>query len=101
MLTINDINNIECDDQCSEADYYASLQRAINSGGAWSFQGSYGRTMMGAIEDGYCLLGKTRARDYYGNVIPSRDDVQPGTKGSYEYVARCNGDEYADMLAAI
>lgn len=100
MFNLNDIDNIETDNGCDEAEYYASIQRAINSG-MWGMQGSYGRTMMDAIKSGACLLGKTRARDYYGNVIPSRDDVQEGTKGSYDFVADAMGVEYADAMAAI
>lgn len=99
MLTLNDINTIECDEEASELDYYLSIQRAINSG-MWGLQGSYGRSMMDAIRSGYCLLGTSRARDYYGNTIPSRDDVQFGTKGSYEFVADAMGAEWADQMAA-
>jgi hypothetical protein len=101
MLTLNDIDNIEgADNECSELEYYASIQRAINSG-MWGLQGSYGRTMVAAIEGGYCLLGSAGARDYYGNYIPSRDQVKAGTKGSYEFVADAMGAEYADMMAAV
>lgn len=101
MFDLNDIDNIEgADNECSELEYYASIQRAINSG-MWGLQGSYGRTMMNAISSGQCLLGKSRARDYYGNVIPSRDEVQEGTKGSYDFVADAMGAEWADMMAAI
>lgn len=75
-----------------------ALQRIINAG-QWSLQGSYGRTMMAAIENGQCLLGKTGARDYWGNYIPSRDEVKAGTKGSYEYVADRFGDEHAEAMA--
>lgn len=97
MLTINDINNIECDEDVSELEYFKSIQRAINSG-MWGLQGSYGRTMMDAISSGYCLLGKSRARDYYGNVIPSRDDVKEGTKGSISFVeANMGGDWLFEM----
>jgi hypothetical protein len=78
-------------------DYYAAMQRQINSG-MWSLQGSHGRAMMQAIDDGYCLLGKNRAKDYWGNTIPSRDDVQDGTKGSYGYVAKSQDDEWADAM---
>ena len=98
MFAINDINNIECDEDVSELEYYTSVQRAINSGSAWSFQGSYGRTMMAAIESGRCLLGKDGARDYYGNYIPSRDEVREGTKGSISYVeAEMGGDWLFEM----
>jgi hypothetical protein len=40
-------------------------------------------------------------RDYYGNVIPGRYDVQEGTKGSYEYVAARFGDAYAEKLLEV
>ena len=85
----------------SETQYYTELQKAINSGSAWSLQGSYGRAMMAAIESGNCMLGTSRARDYWGSTIPSRDDVKPGTKGSYDYVAYRMGPEWADLMAEV
>lgn len=100
MFDLNDIENIECDNGCDEQEYFVSIQKAINSG-MWGLQGSYGRTMMDAIESGQCLLGKRPVLDYYGNRIPSRDDVQFGTKGSYEFVADAMGTEWADMMAAV
>jgi hypothetical protein len=100
MFNLNDINTIESDDCTSPEQYYASIQRAINSG-MWGLQGSYGRTMMDAIESGYCLLGRSRAKDYYGNTIPSRDDVQEGTKGSLDYVRNLQGDKWADFISEI
>jgi len=66
----------------------AALQAMIDAG-SWGFEGSMGRAMMRAIEDGRCVLGPNGARDYWGNYIPSRFEVEPGTKGSMEYaVAR-------------
>ena len=100
MLTLNDINTIESDEDATEEEYFLSIQRAINSG-AWSLQGSYGRTMMDAINAGRCVLGRNRARDYWGNTIPSRDDVKQGTKGSYDFVAEAMGAEWADMMAEV
>ena len=100
MLTLNDINTIESDEDATEEEYFLSIQRAINSG-AWSLQGSYGRTMMDAINAGRCVLGRNRARDYWGNTIPSRDDVKQGTKGSYDFVADAMGAEWADMMAEV
>ena len=100
MFDLNDIENIECDNGCDEQEYFVSIQKAINSG-MWGLQGSYGRTMMDAISSGRCMLGQSGARDYYGNYIPSRDDVQFGTKGSYEFVADAMGAEWADMMAAV
>jgi len=66
------------DDDYVDFDEYKNMQAAINTGYCWSMEGSVGRAMMGAIEAGYCMLGKERARDYYGNTIPSRKDVKHG-----------------------
>jgi hypothetical protein len=99
-LSIKDINNIETDTPVDEYEYYASVQRAIN-GGMWSLQGSYGRTMMQAISDGWCLLGKSSARDFYGNTIPSRTEVKAGTKGSPEFVLEHRGQEWLDFLEGL
>jgi hypothetical protein len=100
MLSIKDINNIETEAEVDDQEYYASLQRAIN-GGMWSLQGSYGRTMMQAISDGWCLLGTESFNDYYGNRIPSRTEVKAGTKGSPEYVLEHRGQEWLDFLTAL
>lgn len=99
-LTMADINNIECEDDIDDVEYYQSIQRAINAK-SWSFQGSYGRAMMEAITYGYCLLGKSGATDYYGNRIPSRDEVRAGSKGSYDYVVSLRGQEWADLMEAV
>ena len=98
-MNTQDIYTIEEDTEATEEDYFYSIQRAINSG-MWGLQGSYGRAMMDAINGGFCLLGKQPARDYYGNRIPSRDEVQEGTKGSYTYVSKAQGTDWADMMEA-
>jgi hypothetical protein len=97
MITLHDINTIECDEEASMEEYYLAIQKTINSG-LWSMQGSYGRTMMDAISAGLCMLGQNQARDYYGNIIPSRDDVKPGTKGSYQFVVDERGEEWANLM---
>lgn len=97
-LTLHDINVIEeADLEPSAEEYFASIQRAINSG-MWSLQGSYGRTMMDAIEAGRCVLGTTPAKDYWGTFIPARHQVKPGTKGSPEYVANHFGQEWLELM---
>jgi hypothetical protein len=48
--------------------------------------------MMEAIEAGVCALGNEPAHDYNGNRIPSRFEVEPGSKGSVKYV-NDNGNE--------
>lgn len=93
MFDLNDVNTIESDEEVSEMDYFLSIQRAINSG-MWGLQGSYGRAMMDAINSGRCLLGPNAARGYYGDVIPSRDDVKQGTKGSIGFVEAAMGGDW-------
>lgn len=62
-----------------------AMQQCINDGSCWLMQGSMGRTAMGMMRAGYCTLGETGHRDYYGNYVPSRDEVKPGTLGSVKY----------------
>lgn len=64
------------------------LQDLINSGTAWKLEGAVGRAAKEAIEAGECVLGEEGHKDYWGNYVPSRYEVQPGTKGSVEYAAR-------------
>jgi hypothetical protein len=69
----------------SEAETLILFQRLIDNGTAWKLQGSYGRTAMDLIRCGYCMLGVEGHNDAYGNYIPSRYEVEPGTPGSPEY----------------
>ena len=62
-------------------------QALVNSGDAWRLEGHVGRTAMSLIEAGLITLGETGHRDYWGNYVPSRHEVEPGTKGSPEFVA--------------
>lgn len=62
-----------------------SMQDAIDSGLAWKLEGSFGRAAMRAITDGDCMLGHEGHTDAYGNYVPSRWEVEPGTKGSPEH----------------
>jgi hypothetical protein len=73
------------DEDASEEEVIAGYQDLINSGMAWKLEGHVGRTAMSLIEQGVCMLGEQGHRDYYGNYVPSRFEVQPGTKGSPEY----------------
>ena len=99
-FNLKDIQTIEEDEDASPFEVAAALQRAINSG-LWSLQGSYGRVMMDAIKCGHCLLGRVDCRDAYGNHIPSRDQVQEGTKGSYDFVVERMGKSWADKMREI
>ena len=64
---------------------YGELQTLIDNGMAWRLEGAVGRAAMRAIEAGECVLGEEGHHDYYGNYVPSRHEVEPGTKGSAEY----------------
>lgn len=98
-FSLEDVRTLEEDEGASPEDEALALQRAINSG-MWSLQGSYGRSMMAAIEDGTCMLGKVPAHDYWGNHIPSRDEVAEHTKGHRSFVVDQRGEEWAAMLEA-
>ena len=63
---------------------YFELQEMINSGNVWKLEGAYGREAMRALEQGICMLPKESSRDYYGNKIPSRDELKKGSKGTYQ-----------------
>lgn len=73
-------------DNVSEDEFIAGYQELINSGAAWRLEGSVGRTAMHLIEAGKCTLGEAGHRDYWGNYVPSKYEVESGTVGSQEFV---------------
>lgn len=70
------------DGNLSEADEIEMFQKLINSGDVWTMQGSYGRHAMNLLKAGKCELATIPFKDAYGNRIPSRYEVQPGTTGA-------------------
>jgi hypothetical protein len=58
-------------------------QNQINSGVCWLLEGSVGRFASDMLEIGICMLPKTSHWDYYGNYVPSRDELKKGTKGTF------------------
>lgn len=82
-------------EDATDIEHIEAMQEAINSGSVWSLEGSMGREAMGLIEAGLCALGHEGCRDYWGNYIPSRHEVQAGTKGSVQYVED-HGNEVRD-----
>jgi hypothetical protein len=72
-------------EDATENETIAAYQHLIDTGQAWRMDGFTGRTAMRLIEDGFCTLGPVAVKDYWGNIVPGRDDVVPGTKGSVEY----------------
>lgn len=69
------------------------IQQAIDSGAAWTLEGSVGRAAMAAIEDGRAVLGLRAHRDYWGNRVPARWEVQQGTLGSQRFAHDQQGHE--------
>lgn len=79
-------------DDATEEEVVAAYQDLIDTGQAWRLEGSIGRTAMALIESGACILGEEGHHDYYGNYVPARDEVEPGTKGSVEYAERMSDE---------
>jgi hypothetical protein len=73
-------------EDATEDDTIACFQSLIDSGNAWRLEGSVGRQAMDLIEEGKCMLGEVGHRDYFGNYVPSRFEVEPGSRGSIEYM---------------
>ena len=63
---------------------FDKMQESINSGMAWKMEGSVGREAMALLDSGACMLPKEFKMDYYGNRVPSRDVLKPGTKGTFK-----------------
>lgn len=74
-------------EDATEQEQLEAYQELVNTGQAWQLEGSVGRTAMALIEAGQIMLGEEGHTDYWGNYVPSRYEVEPGTKGSAEYVA--------------
>jgi hypothetical protein len=74
------------DESATRAEQIEAYQALIDNGQAWRLEGSVGRAAHDLIEAGLCMLGPVGHRDYWGNYVPSRDEVEPGTPGSPEYV---------------
>ena len=58
------------------------FQRLIETGDVWQMEGLLGRQAMTHLKTGACFLPNRQTKDHYGNPIPSRDEVLPGTAGS-------------------
>jgi len=77
-MTIKEINDLQ------EEYGYSQMQKLIDTGDVWKFEGSMGRSAMSCLEGGICYLPEIQTFDYYGNILPARTELQPGTKGTLE-----------------
>jgi hypothetical protein len=77
-MTIETIEKLQKENDLTE------MQDMINSGQVWKMEGSMGRSAMDLLRSGACILPTMPRKDYWGNTVPSRDMVAPGTMGSLE-----------------
>jgi hypothetical protein len=63
---------------------YSEMQDLIDSGLAWKLEGSVGRSAMDCLRSGACMLPLQVHYDAYGNRIPSRHEIVPGSTGSFK-----------------
>ncbi len=59
-----------------------TVQKRINDGSVWHLEGAEGREASRLLKAGLCELGYKRHKDFWGNVVPSRFDLKPGTMGA-------------------
>lgn len=89
------------DEDATQEEQVDCYQRLINSGDAWRLEGNVGRTAMGLLQTGQCVLGNCGHKDYWGNYVPSRTEVKDGTKGSVSYAEKLAGKKHAKHVALI
>ena len=63
---------------------FKEVQDSIDSGLCWKMEGSVGRNASVLLDSGACMLPTEAKFDYYGNRVPSRNDLKKGTKGTYQ-----------------
>ena len=71
-------------DRQAEFRNVSKMQEWIDEGIVWSMEGAIGREAMRGLESGKYFLPNETYNDYYGNHIPSRDEVRIGTAGSLD-----------------
>lgn len=81
MANIDDLLDFE-EGELSEDAEVKMFQKLINSGDVWHLQGSYGRRAMQLLKERKCELATIPFKDAYGNRIPSRYELEPGTAGA-------------------
>jgi len=60
------------------------MQEMVTNGAAWFMEGSIGRVAMAGLTTGEFFLPEVGCRDFYGNYVPSRDELEPGSKGTLD-----------------
>ena len=77
-MTLDQIKQLQKENGLDE------MQKLIDCGEVWKMEGSMGRNAMQLLELGACMLPEEDYQDFYGNMIPSRNRLKPGTKGTFD-----------------
>jgi len=56
----------------------ALWQHGVDTGIVWGLQGWYGRTAHAMLEEGTLKYPEKRTHDYYGNPIPTHEEISSG-----------------------
>lgn len=75
-LTIEQITNLQKQYGMTQ------MQDYINNGMVWNLEGCVGRSAMDMLKSGACMLPVEQHEDYYGHIIPSRNQLEEGTTGT-------------------
>jgi hypothetical protein len=52
------------------------FQKMVNDGSVWKLQGAYGRRAKDLLNSGEIDYPKKKTHDFYGNHIPTQDDIK-------------------------
>jgi hypothetical protein len=83
-VTDNRTMNYQTIKRLQREEGFYDMQKLIDNGTAWKMEGSVGREAMDLLRSGACMLPKKAHTDYYGNRIPSRDELKQGTMGTFQ-----------------
>lgn len=67
---------LEGDIDVDDVDDIKRLQDMVDNGSIWKFQGSVGRMAHDLLQAGILKFPEKRTYDYYGNPIPTAQDVK-------------------------
>lgn len=73
------------------------MQELIDTGKVWTIGGNYSRTAVEGLKVGVFVLPKYPTKDASGNEVPSRDDLRPGSAGTYLNARRFWQDEFESL----